>query len=174
LLQEIFERGSLMTQDGETVYFSYATFMLISNLGAEIIDEDATKRLEYAEKCDAVRNILEDEVKKRFLPGFLNAINKVIYFSPLKDEWLKQIAKDKIRLVLVRLEAKGYTVEINGAIEDFLFKNMPSSIRFGARYMNKAIEENILKPLSQYMLNCNKRHFFISIADDKKLEFRCE
>lgn len=173
LLQQIFERGSLSTQDGEIVFFSYTTFILISNLGAEILKEDELKNLKYEDLCKEVRKALEYEAKKRFSTSFLNAIDKIIYFNPLKHEWLKQITKDKIQMVLKRLEIKGYMVEVDEAIEEFLLTK-GSSIRFGARYLNKIIENELLKPLSQYMLTCDKKCIFISMDKDKKLLFDCK
>jgi len=173
LLKQIFERGCLTTQDGETVFFSYATFILISNLGAEVLKEDEFKNLKYEELCKEVKSILVSEVKKRFSASFLNAVDKIIYFSPLKYEWLKQIIRGKIHMILKRLETKDFKVEASEAVEEFLLEK-GSSIRFGARYVNKIIENNLLKPLSQYILTCDKKHIFVSISKDKKLSFKCE
>lgn len=173
LLNHIFEEGVITTQDGENVFFSYATFILISNIGAEILPEDELKKLGYGELCGSVRAILEKEIHSRLSDSFFNAIDKIIYFNPLKYEWLKKIARDKIQMVLKRLEAKGFKIELDEAIEDFLVSR-GYSIKFGARNMNKIIEEELLKPLSQYMISCNKKHIIAGISAHKNISFNCK
>jgi len=173
LLNHIFEEGVITTQDGENVFFSYATFILISNIGAEILPEDELKKLGYEELCGSVRTILDKEIHNRLSDNFLSAIDKIIYFNPLKYEWLKKIARDKIQMVLKRLEAKGFKIELDGAIEDFLVSR-GYSIKFGARNMNKIIEEELLKPLSQYMISCNKKHIIAAISANKNISFSCK
>ncbi|MDD4182706.1 MAG: ATP-dependent Clp protease ATP-binding subunit [Candidatus Omnitrophica bacterium] len=172
LLNHIFEEGVMTTQDGENVFFSYTTFILISNMGAEVLVEEELKNLEYEELCRCVKNILEKEIHNRLSDSFLSAVDKIIYFHPLKYEWLKKIARNKIQMVLKRLEAKGFTIELDEAIEDFLV-NRGHSIKFGARTMNKIIEEELLKPLSQYMISCNKKHITAELSAHKNISFKC-
>lgn len=173
VLKQIFEKGVMTTQDGESVYFSYATFILISNIGAEVLKENELKKLGYEELCGKVRAELEDAVKRIFPGNFLNAIDKVVYFTPLKQEWLKQIVKGKIRMVLKRLEDRGFKVKVSEAIEDLLLEK-GYSIRFGARYMNKIIENNLLKPLIEYLLSCDEKNIVVSLEANKKLSFKCK
>ncbi|MDD4955771.1 MAG: ATP-dependent Clp protease ATP-binding subunit [Candidatus Omnitrophica bacterium] len=172
LLNHIFEEGVMTTQDGENVFFSYATFILISNVGSEVLPEEKLKNLEYGELCQSVKFILEKEIHSKLSDNFLSAVDKIIYFHPLKYEWLKKIARDKIQMVLKRLEAKGFKIELEGAIEDFLVER-GYSIKFGARNMNRTIEEELLKPLSQYMLSCDKKNIVVVLSPDKNISFRC-
>jgi len=172
LLAQIFKKGRLVAQDGETVFFSHVTFILISNLGIDVLNEDELKDLQYAELCRKVRVILEQETAKRFSPAFLNAVDKVIYFSPLKKEWLLKIIRYKMSTVLKRLKKRGFTIQVNDLVEKLLL-DKAASIRFGARYLNKTMEELILKPLSKYILACNNKRILITTSKDKRASFKC-
>jgi ATP-dependent Clp protease ATP-binding subunit ClpC len=173
LLKQIFEKGALTTQDGETVYFSYATFILISNMDAEALKNEDLKNLEYEELCKRVRSILKTAVDKRFSSTFLNTIDKVIYFDPLKREWMRRIVVTKIAAVLKRLEERELKIIIDDEVNDFLV-DKGYSITFGAKGVNKVIENELLKPLAVYLASCEKKNISVSISDDKKLLFSCE
>ncbi|MDD5774396.1 MAG: ATP-dependent Clp protease ATP-binding subunit [Candidatus Omnitrophica bacterium] len=172
LLKQIFEKGALTTQDGEMVYFSYATFILISNIGAEAVKNEDLKNLEYNELCARVKSILKTAVDKRFNPSFLNTIDKVIYFDPLKREWIRKIVFTKIAAVLKRLEERKIKIIIGDEVHDFLV-DKGYSIMFGAKGINKIIENELLKPLAVYLAACDKKDVSVSISEDKKLLFSC-
>lgn len=173
LLKQIFEKGALTTQDGETAYFSYATFILISNVATEVLREEDFKSLDYYELCKRVRSILARAVEQRFSSGFLNAIDKVIYFDPLKREWMERIVSDKITGVLKRLEAQGVKVSLKDEIKEYLVEK-GYSVKFGAKAINKIIENELLKPLAVYLVSCQKSNISVSISDEKKILFDCK
>ncbi|MFA5271160.1 MAG: ATP-dependent Clp protease ATP-binding subunit [Candidatus Omnitrophota bacterium] len=172
LLKDIFEKGSLTTQDGETVFFSYATFILISNIGVEALKEPDLKNLNYDELCKQIKTTLQHAVEKRFNSSFINTVDKIIYFDPLKREWIKEIVINKIEMVLKRLEARGIRVKISKETEEFLV-DKGYSIKFGAQTLNRTIENELLKPLAGYLLSCENKDISVSISKDKKLVFGC-
>ena len=86
---------------------------------------------------------------------------------------MKEIVEDKINIVLKRLESRGFQIKVDPKVEDFLLEK-GYSIRFGARYVNKVIEDNLLKPLSEYMLSCDKKSISVSMGKDKKPVFNCK
>jgi ATP-dependent Clp protease ATP-binding subunit ClpC len=173
ILKQIFEKGALTTQDGEMVFFSYATFILISNIGTQVLREEDLKDLDYEQLCKQVRVILETALEKRFEASFLEAIDKIIYFAPLKLDWTKKIVRNKIESVLKRLKTQEIKVEIDEEIKDYLAEKS-YSIKFGAEEINKVIENYLLKPLAEYLLSCEKKDILVSIAKNKKLLFACK
>jgi ATP-dependent Clp protease ATP-binding subunit ClpC len=172
LLKQIFEKGSLTTQDGETVFFSYATFILISNVAIEVLREEDLKSLDYDELCKRVRSILAKAVEQKFSPAFLNAIDKVIYFDPLKREWMERIVVEKIEIIIKRLEAQGIKVSLGGGIKEYLV-DKGYSVKFGAKAINKIIENELLKPLAEYLLSCDEKEISVTISKDRKLLLTC-
>ena len=76
-------------------------------------------------------------------------------------------------MVLKRLEGRGVKVKIGEEIEDFLLEK-GYSIKFGAKALNKVIENELLKPLAEYISNCEKKNITVSISKDKKLSFVCK
>jgi ATP-dependent Clp protease ATP-binding subunit ClpC len=152
VLKQIFEKGCLTTQDGETVQFSCATFILITNIGAEAIKDEHWKGLEYDELCVRIREALEVAVKKTFSTSFLNVIDKIIFFSPLKKEWMKQILQNKIGIVTKRLQSRGITIRIHETVINHLVEKS-YSIKYGAKAVNRTIENDLLKPITKHLLS---------------------
>ncbi|MFH0732636.1 MAG: ATP-dependent Clp protease ATP-binding subunit [Candidatus Omnitrophota bacterium] len=166
LLKQIFDKGTLSDADGEKVYFTHATFILTSNIGAEVLNEKQLEGLEYRQLCSKVRNILEIEIKKCFGESFLNSIDKIIYFNPIGRDCIRKIINKKVQNVLSRLVSKGFIVQANDDTIEFLL-NKGYSIKFGAKFINKTIEDNLLKPLAQYLLSCKNCKIAMAVSGDK-------
>ena len=79
---------------------------------------------------------------------------------------------NKIEMILRRLELRGLKVKIGEGLEDFLL-DQGYSIKFGAKALNKVIENELLKPLAEYLLSCDNRDIEVSISKDKKISFAC-
>ena len=166
LLRKLFEKGMLTTQDGESAYFSHATFILTSNIGADVIDEEALSGLSEEDKKLQVRTSLEKAVKEKFDSDFLNAVDKVVYFDPISVICMKRIILAKIDSVVKRLRSRGYTVNINEKVCDYLLKE-GYSIKFGAKFLNKAIETCLMKPLTSYIMSTENKQIDVSFDNDK-------
>ncbi|MBI5873057.1 MAG: ATP-dependent Clp protease ATP-binding subunit [Candidatus Omnitrophica bacterium] len=173
LLKGVFEKGTLVCQDGDPVYFSHAIFILTSNIGADVLREEELQALNQEKLDHRVRGILEQEVKNRFTPEFLNAIDKVIYFNAISRECMKKIVGDKIETILMRLKTRGFEIKMDENVGSFLLEK-GYSIRFGAKFIDKVIEDYLLKPLTQYILSCGKVMISASLSKENKLFFNCE
>jgi ATP-dependent Clp protease ATP-binding subunit ClpC len=171
ILKQVFEKGKLSTQDGETVFFSHSTIILTSNIGAEVLKEDELQNLEYTALCKTVKDILEKVVHEKFSQSFLNSIDKMVYFNPINKKCMQKIIDNKIQMIINRLESKGIRLNSDKKIGELLL-DKGYSIKFGAKFVDKTIEDHLLKPLTRYMLENNKAEIFAEVAEAGNIIFK--
>ena len=95
LFLQVFDEGWLTDGRGKRVYFSDAVIIMTSNLGSREF-KNLTKSMGFLADSQALTSVkrgVMKEVEHTFSPEFLNRIDDVIVFSPLKKEEVKAIAK---------------------------------------------------------------------------------
>ena len=134
-LLQVLDDGRMTDGQGNTVDFRNTIIIMTSNLGAGNYD----------------KNQLIQMLKMRISPEFVNRINDIIIFQPLPLPVIEQIA----RLQLNKLSKKLATRNIRISFDD----NVVAKIaelgyvpEFGARPVKRAIEENIVNPLTMKFL----------------------
>jgi ATP-dependent Clp protease ATP-binding subunit ClpC len=99
------------------------------------------------------QNVME-ELKKTFRPEFLNRIDDVIVFHPLKEEHLEEIVSLMVNQLRKRLVEQGIEFRLTDEAKRYLAKEGfdPS---YGARPLRRAIQKNIEDRLSEELLRGN-------------------
>ena len=93
-----------------------------------------------------------DALKSTFKPEFINRIDEIIIFEPLKKESIIQIARIMLDEVNRRTEKIGITLRVDdGAAE--LIAAEGFDVNYGARPLRRAIVHLIENPLSAYILD---------------------
>ena len=95
ILLQVLDDGRLTDGQGRTVDFKNTVIIMTSNLGSDIIQEQAGTN-DYATLKSKVMNVLVNE----FRPEFINRIDETVVFHPLANEHIKEIAD--IQLVKLR------------------------------------------------------------------------
>ena len=90
------------------------------------------------------KNMIVDEIVKRgiFRPELLNRFDGVVVFHPLKEDELRQIAKLMLKKLEKRLREKGIEFSASPDLIEMLVRE-GSDPKFGARPMNRAIQEKV-------------------------------
>ena len=92
-----------------------------------------------------------EALRGHFRPEFLNRIDEIIIFDRLTAEELKGIVDIQLQRVRKRLEAKGLflrmTPEATALVADHGFDPL-----YGARPLKRAIQHDLLDPLSLKLL----------------------
>ncbi len=148
---QIFDDGRLTDSKGMTVSFSHSTIIMTTNLGARALDPEEIKRLGTPQVAEYIRRQMEPAVKEFFSPEFLNRLNGVHYFRPLSHEIVEKIARQKVAGILPRVSARGVTVDISDEVYRWLAEKGHSP-EYGARFLNRTIEEQLLHPLTKLLL----------------------
>jgi len=113
LLLQIMEDGRLTDAMGRTVNFKNTVILLTSNAGASLIEHSAGYGFIAADRrqeadYETMKTKIKDELKKQFLPEFLNRIDDIVIFKVLEKASLETITKLMLEDVSRRLEENGY------------------------------------------------------------------
>jgi ATP-dependent Clp protease ATP-binding subunit ClpC len=160
LMLQILEEGRLTDGKGQKVSFKDAIIIMTSNVGAKEIESigktigfgDAAKITEM--KKDTALN---EALKKKFKPEFLNRIDAVVNFRTLgKEDYMRiidiELFKLNDNLKHNETDYKGLTLDFNKTVNNFIYKNGINE-EFGARPLKRCIEKEISTPLARKILN---------------------
>lgn len=144
VLLQVLDDGRITDGQGRTVDFTNTVLIMTSNIGSQFIlnEQDASARNEKA--LDALRG--------HFRPEFLNRIDEIIIFDRLQGEDLKRIVNIQLRRVHKRLAARGLKMELSEAAAELVAEHGYDPV-YGARPLKRAIQHDILDPLSMALLS---------------------
>ena len=91
------------------------------------------------------------ELKRHFRPEFLNRVDDVIIFQSLDEEELAKIVDIQLDRLGKRLAQQNLTLDVDNAAKKLLAKEGYDP-QFGARPLKRAIQEQLLNPLSLRLL----------------------
>ncbi len=163
LFLQVFDDGRLTDSHGRTTYFSDVTVVLTSNAGAEHF---AGRALGFTPSRGGRagegpgREISPDaalsEARKHFPAELLGRIDKVIVFQPLSRDAARRIVDRKLHATLTRIVEGGtlsdgdapVPITYEPAVVDYVVRH-GFSPEWGARHVERAIEELVLAPLAR-------------------------
>ena len=153
ILLQVLDDGRLTDNKGRVVNFKNTIIIMTSNMGSNMIRENfekitPTNREEIIEKT---KNLIMDMLKKTIRPEFLNRIDDIIMFSPLKESEIEQIVRLQLGGIRKMLAENGidlqYTEEALKSISEAGFDP-----EFGARPVKRVIQNRVLNQLSKDLL----------------------
>ena len=99
------------------------------------------------------KDVITAEIINRgvFKPELLNRFDGVILFHPLGAEHLREIARLMLQKFAKRLKEKGIELIITDEIVEYLI-SVGQDPKFGARPMNRAIQEKVEQVIAEKML----------------------
>jgi ATP-dependent Clp protease ATP-binding subunit ClpB len=153
ILLQVLDDGRLTDNKGRVVNFKNTIIIMTSNMGSSLIREHFEKitpanREEIVENTKSlVLNILKQTIR----PEFLNRIDDIIMFAPLKEDEITQIVRLQLEGVRRMLAQNGialqYTDEAINSISRAGFDP-----EFGARPVKRVIQRKVLNQLSKDLL----------------------
>ncbi|MDD2647106.1 MAG: AAA family ATPase [Patescibacteria group bacterium] len=158
ILLQILDDGRLTDAKGRVVNFKNAIIIMTSNLGSELIQEQA-KRSDFgftSEKEDNGYKIIKDKIffrlKEYFRPEFLNRIDEIIVFKALNKDDIKKIVDLQLKRLEKRLTEKKIKLIINNDVKDRLAEQGYDPV-FGARPLKRLIQREILDRLAMEIVS---------------------
>jgi ATP-dependent Clp protease ATP-binding subunit ClpB len=148
--------------DNRRVDLSQTMIFMTSNLGGGEITELMTGGLGFAPiirpeskpKLDEkVERTASEAAKRKFAPEFMNRIDKVVVFHPLRSQQLEQILEIELGMVQQRVleTAKGrFLFRVTQSARDFLLRE-GTDLKYGARHLKRAIERYVVYPLASLL-----------------------
>jgi ATP-dependent Clp protease ATP-binding subunit ClpB len=165
ILLQVFDEGRLTDSKGRSVNGKNALFIMTSNLGAESLIELLEKHKDKTSK-EMLLKVLEPVIKKNFKPEFINRLDDILPFMPLKEKDMIKIVEIQLKDVKKRLLEK----KIHLDLEPLVLKDLADrgfDPVYGARPLKRLIQHVIVTPLSRAILDGrlkpqNKAHFTLS------------
>jgi ATP-dependent Clp protease ATP-binding subunit ClpB len=162
LLLGILDKAALTLGDNRRVDLSQTMIFMTSNLGGGEIMELMTGGMGFAPTVppetrarldEKVERTASEAAKRKFAPEFMNRIDKVVVFHPLRSEQLEQILEIELGMVQQRVleTAKGrFLFRVTRPARDFLLRE-GTDLKYGARHLKRAIERNVVYPLASLL-----------------------
>jgi len=159
LLLQLLDDGHLTDSFGRKINFRNCLIIMTSNLGVKKLQDfgtgigfDTTTKMSKDEELKKV--LLEKELKNFFTPEFLNRVDEVVVFDPLKELQVQQIVEIEVTKLLKRVKKIGYDISITKGVKDFIAK-VGFDEKYGARPIKRAIQEKIEDLISEEILKKN-------------------
>ena len=161
LLLGILDKATLTLGDNRKVDLSKTVIFLTSNLGGGEISELMEGGMGFIQPKDKPPTGLDEKVertaveaaRRKFSPEFMNRLDKVVVFHPLRKEQLQEVLDIELGQVQQRVldTAKGqFLFRVTAAGRDFLLQEGTDQ-RYGARHLKRAIERHVVYPLANLL-----------------------
>ena len=147
-LLQVLDDGRLTDSKGRTVNFKNTLIIMTSNLRQE-------------------------QLRTAMRPEFLNRIDEIITFQPLKQEEIRQVVQLQLGHIQRMLDQQGVTLRVTPEAVDFLAR-VGYDPEFGARPVKRAIQRYLLNDLSKALLGTgiDKSQPITVEAEGERLTFR--
>lgn len=175
ILLQVLDDGRLTDNKGRVVNFKNTIIIMTSNMGSALIREHFEKitSVNREEIVENTKNMVLNILKQTIRPEFLNRIDDIIMFAPLKEEEIMQIVRLQLEGVRVMLAENGITLKYtNEAINSISRAGFDPE--FGARPVKRVIQRKVLNQLSKDLLagTVDKSKPIIIDAIDETVFFR--
>ena len=162
LLLGILDKATLTLGDNRRVDLSQTMIFMTSNLGGGEITELMTGGMGFAPTVPAdqkprldekVERTAAEAAKRKFAPEFMNRIDKVVVFHPLRSGQLEQILEIELGMVQQRVleTARGrFLFRVTPSAREFLLRE-GTDMKYGARHLKRAIERHVVYPLASLL-----------------------
>jgi ATP-dependent Clp protease ATP-binding subunit ClpC len=161
ILLQVLEDGYLTDAKGKKVDFTNTIIIMTSNIGAKKLTKEAGK-IGFALTDDTLKQAEVDfndkkeqvlkELKDFFRPEFINRIDKIIVFQPLKNEDIQAIVKLQIEELNTRLQEKGISVNVATEALELLAK-LSYDPEYGARPVRRKLQDLVEDPIAEKILS---------------------
>ena len=169
VLLQVLDDGRLTDNKGRVVNFKNTLIILTSNLGSQLIRENAEKGVDP----ETTRNQVLELLKQTIRPEFLNRIDETIMFQPLNEKQIRDIVGLQIEGVHKMLMESGIDLRVTDDAIDYIAKE-GFDPQFGARPVKRALQRLVLNELSKQIISgrVDRTRPVIVELRDGELKFR--
>jgi ATP-dependent Clp protease ATP-binding subunit ClpB len=139
VLLQLLDDGRLTDSQGRTVDFKNTVVILTSNIGSQFLMDGIDERGEIR---DSAREAVTRELRAHFRPEFLNRLDDVVLFRPLRLEEIERIVDLLTADLRHRLADRGLRLEISDAARTFIAREGFDPV-FGARPLKRFLQHEV-------------------------------
>ena len=180
LFLQLFDEGRLTDSKGNTVNARNCIFIMTSNLNISNFYETPSSELDVMYDGSTNKTVPKMDkatqmelLTQYFRPEFVNRIDEVVQFRELDDDDFESLVDLCIDDISKRvLSDKNIKIEYDSNVSKYL-ASQGFNKNFGARYLNRSVEEQIEYPIADLIINEKlKRGDTLKISASKRgLEF---
>ena len=156
-LLQILDDGRLTDAQGRTVSFKNTIIVMTSNIGAREITGKSSLGFARNEENEEdrreqnIRSRVMEAVKMPFRPEFINRLDEVIVFHPLKQEDVRKIAYLQVEKLSERMRRQGIRLKVEeSAVELLAEKGYDPA--YGARPLKRTIQSMLQNAVADEIL----------------------
>ncbi len=139
VLLQVLDDGRITDSQGRTVDFKNTIIILTSNLGSEYILEEIEKDGNISDKTqDKVNSLL----RQTFRPEFLNRLNEIILYKPLRKDEIRKILDLLIDDLSNRLKDMQIEIKLTDNAKNYLIENGYDPV-YGARPLKRFVQKKL-------------------------------
>ena len=169
LLLQALDDGQMTDSLGRKIDFKNTVIIMTSNIGARQLQDFGsgvgfgTSSRASAEEQDR-KGIIEAALRKAFAPEFLNRVDDLVVFNPLKKEHIHQIIDIELAKLFHRITDLGYKIELTDVAKDFI-ADKGYDEKYGARPLRRSIQKYLEDPIAEEIINSNLKEGDTLVVD---------
>nr|MCU0708548.1 ATP-dependent chaperone ClpB [Pirellula sp.] len=147
ILLQLLDDGRLTDGQNRTVDFTNTIVVMTSNVGSQMIQRVADEGGGTEEMHQAV----QESLKARFLPEFLNRIDDIIVFEPLRRDQIHKIVSLQLKRLEKQLAENHYRLNVSERAIEAISSEGYDPV-FGARPLKRVIQRRLQNPIATELL----------------------
>lgn len=151
VLLQLLDDGRLTDSQGRTVDFKNTVVIMTSNTGSQYLLSGIRPDGEIDE---AARETVLAELNRYFKPEFLNRIDEVVLFKPLRKEEIIRIIDLSLKYIQRRLDDRRITLTVTEQAKGLMAQNAYNPV-FGARPVKRYIQKYIETEIGKLIIKGN-------------------
>jgi len=175
LLLGMLDKATLTLGDNRRVDLSQTVIFLTSNLGGGEIAELVEGGMGFIQPKDKpaagldakVQRTAVEAARRKFSPEFMNRLDSVVVFHPLKGEELDEVLEIELGEVQKRVAdstTSPFLFRMTAEAREFLLQE-GTDHRYGARHLKRAIERYVVSPLARLLATAQVRSGDVLLID---------
>jgi ATP-dependent Clp protease ATP-binding subunit ClpB len=148
VLLQIMDDGRMTDGQGRVVDFKNTVLIMTSNIGATTLLEGISP---VGEISGPARESVMSALRSSFRPEFLNRVDDVVLFKPLRKDEVRDIVKLLLKGLSSRLADRQITLDFGDDAVDFIADAGYDSV-YGARPLKRYITRNVETPLARGLI----------------------
>lgn len=145
ILLQLLDDGRLTDSQGRMVDFKNTVVIMTSNIGSNLLLEELAREDSISE---SVRTSINQLMHQYFKPEFLNRLDEIVLFSPLRMEDIKEIISMYVKSIQKRV---AFEISLSQAAVDKIASESYNPA-FGARPIKRYIQKNLETLLAKALI----------------------
>lgn len=158
ILLQILDNGRLTDSKGKTVNFKNTIIIMTSNVGSQYVKamsnlgfRASEGAADMKEEEDSFQGKIMESLRRNFRPEFLNRIDDIVMFHPLKPKDIEQIVDIQLDLIQNRLMEHNIKLSLDPSARKYIAKE-GFDPEFGARPLKRLMQKMILDALADKII----------------------